>query len=399
MTSVRRRLALLCTAFGVVVIAPSRAHASCIPGFDYGAFAQCDLTFSGGGVTDSYNSNNGTYAATHVNSGGNVGEDCTTANSVQLSGSTTKVQGEIDVGPGGVTTTDISTGGGASYSSANTLTSSISLTPVTVPATGTDLGNLTCSSNCSPATNETYDTVKAQSSGTVITLSAGTYVMDSFTLTGNSIVNVTGGAVIVYLKCVTTTTNALDLSGGTVTNASGIASNLVFMLASTCSSAKIDGGAGATYAVYAPNTDITISGGGDIYGAIVGNSVKDTGGAAIHYDQALANFAGGGFLCTTPEISRASPVLAVINGTTSVVQGTYNKISGSPAIISNSSASVGTWTFPYITGHMRAIDASKVNTTAATFSNESAAGKVFDVADVAKIPAGAASCAVPLSGT
>ena len=42
---------------------------------------------------------------------------------------------------------------------------------------------------------------------------------------------------------------------------------------------------------YTPNADTTFSGGGELYGAVVTKTLKDTGGAIIHYDRNLANSA------------------------------------------------------------------------------------------------------------
>ena len=39
--------------------------------------------------------------------------------------------------------------------------------------------------------------------------------------------------------------------------------------------------------IYAPQSAVTLSGSGDLYGSIVGLSVSMTGSSAIHYDLAL----------------------------------------------------------------------------------------------------------------
>ena len=50
----------------------------------------------------------------------------------------------------------------------------------------------------------------------------------------------------------------------------------------------------ALYAnIYAPQSDITLSGSGNIYGYIVGKSVTASGSAAIYYDLSLAGPSGG----------------------------------------------------------------------------------------------------------
>jgi hypothetical protein len=387
------RRALLLVA---LVAAEHHAHAaSCVPGFDYGAFASCGVTMSGGGVTNSYDSSIGDYAtsASSPPSNGNLGENCTDPGSITLSGSTTTVNGQIDYGPGGSSSSVISTSGGASYDSSSSLGSTLTLTPVTIPSVGTDLGDLTCNSDCSPAVNNTYGTVKVQSSGTVMTLSAGTYVMDSLTMTGNSILNVGSGPIIVYIAC-NSTSSGLDLGGGNVSNSTQKSTNLVFMLSSNCTSAKITGGTSASYAVYAPGTDITISGGGTIYGAVVGATVKDTGGSAIYYDKALKSFVGGGFSCTSTEVSRASPVIAAISSSTALVQGTYESPTGLATTLSDA-ASITTWTFPWIKGHMRARVASSVSSV--SFSSGTV---LFDAAASGNIPAAStSSCGAPYGGS
>jgi len=51
----------------------------------------------------------------------------------------------------------------------------------------------------------------------------------------------------------------------------------------------LSGGSGSYAVVYAPNSPITISGGGAWYGAILGKSFTDSGGSAVHYDKGLRN--------------------------------------------------------------------------------------------------------------
>jgi hypothetical protein len=374
----------------------SRADAaSCVPGFDYGAFASCNIKMSGGGVTNSYDSSIGAYSVSQSSpaSNGNLGENCTDANSITLSGSTTDVNGDIAVGPGGSPGSVIGTSGGATYSSSSTLSSSLTLTSVTVPTTGSNLGDLSCNADCSPTSNNTYHDVKV-TSGATITLNASTYVMDSFSLAGNSIIAVGTGPIIVYLTCKDTTNNALDLSGGTVANSSQKSTNLVFMLASTCASAKISGGTSASYAIYAPDTDVTITGGGTIYGAVVAKSVTDTGGSAIYYDKALKNFVGGGFACSSTEVSRASPVIATVSNQTAIVQGTYESPTGLATTLTNA-ASISTWTFPWIKGHVRARVAN-ASVTSASFSSGTV---LFDAGATGNIPSTITTCNAPYTGT
>jgi hypothetical protein len=62
--------------------------------------------------------------------------------------------------------------------------------------------------------------------------------------------------------------------------------NLLFNYAGT-GTIKIAGGATAYYVVNAPNSAVTIRGGSDLYGAVVANSIDDSGGVNLHFDNAL----------------------------------------------------------------------------------------------------------------
>jgi hypothetical protein len=82
----------------------------------------------------------------------------------------------------------------------------------------------------------------------------------------------------------------LNLSGGGIANPSGKATMLgIWACGSThTSSWTLSGGSGAYFSVYAPNHDVTISGNGDLWGALAAKSVNASGGSKIHYDEALS---------------------------------------------------------------------------------------------------------------
>ncbi len=367
--------------FGVLVT-PRPADASCVPGFDYGAFGKESITMSGGGVTDSYNSTNGAYGISNLNTGGNICTNGTGAGAITLTGNGTTVQGDVCVGNGGSPGTAINTSGGASYTGSGRAQDPNEVLPsVVVPVVGTNQGSFTFNSNTTLAPNQTYGVVKV-TSGTTLTLNAGTYVFDELTLTGNSVVRVGSGPILVYIKL------ALDLSGGTVVNSSTKSTDLVFMVAPGASTIKITGGTSASYAVYAPDSEVTIAGGSDLYGAVVGKSVKNTGGSKIHYDAALGSFGAGAFPCPPNEIARSSPVVALLNNTPYLVQGTFEQLSGTRTEILTP-ADIATFSFPYIKGHMRARLASTVSTTASSFRSGTI---LFDAGATGKIPPRTADC-------
>ena len=76
-------------------------------------------------------------------------------------------------------------------------------------------------------------------------------------------------------------------------NTSMNTSNLVLYGLDTCSEVKITGSAAFWGAMYAPSAEIRVTGSGDIYGSLIGDTIKVTGSGDIHYDEALkdsANF-------------------------------------------------------------------------------------------------------------
>jgi len=135
------------------------------------------------------------------------------------------------------------------------------------------------------------------SGGTTIHVGKGTYNVNSLALSGNSVLVVDAGPAVFNIAgtVLSSGASALDLSGGSMSNASGIPDNLQFYYGGSRST-KLSGGAGDFAVIYAPNSPITISGGSHFYGAIVGNTIAISGGTAIHYDRSLPIIAGGNYI-------------------------------------------------------------------------------------------------------
>jgi hypothetical protein len=123
--------------------------------------------------------------------------------------------------------------------------------------------------------------------GTTLHLSAGTYNFNSLTLSGNSILYVDSGPVVINLAAASLSASgaALDLSGGSIVNPSGVTSNLQLYYAGS-KACKVSGGTGSYAMVYAPNAAINISGGAHFYGSIIGSTINSSGNTAVHYDAA-----------------------------------------------------------------------------------------------------------------
>lgn len=266
--------------FAVVVEAKSRGSqggrtrisgmVSAVPTFNSGIFAEGDVTLTGGSSTDSYNSSVAPYNPAAADSGGSV----STNGNVNMSGSPTSING------------DATARGTVSGHVTGTVTSNALPFPAqeikTCPSGGfTPAASLPSGSGISY--NATTGALSL-SSGSIVTLPSppSVFYFSSISLTGGSQLYTSGPATI-YIS------GAVDFTGGTVINSTAAPGNLALVSCGTASTDvwKLTGGSGAYFTVYAPNHPITISGSGDIYGALIGASYTSTGGSKLHFDEAL----------------------------------------------------------------------------------------------------------------
>jgi hypothetical protein len=108
---------------------------------------------------------------------------------------------------------------------------------------------------------------------------------------------------------------------------------------------------------------------------------------------------------TRAEVTRSAPVPALINNTKALVQGSYEysyvTLYGKDYVVPRAIPGlfthddVGIFTFPVQKGHMRAVAASAIGTSATTFNNETS---LFDAAN-ALPPATYTGCATPFKGS
>lgn len=83
----------------------------------------------------------------------------------------------------------------------------------------------------------------------------------------------------------------VDIRGNGVVNLNKPENFLIYSTASDadCSSVYIGGTSVFSGAVYAPNSEVAIRGGAEVYGAIVGKEIEFKGNVSFHYDEALAD--------------------------------------------------------------------------------------------------------------
>ena len=91
----------------------------------------------------------------------------------------------------------------------------------------------------------------------------------------------------------------VTVSGGSFNNQSNIAANNIINLINppvgTSQKVTVSGGGTFIGAINAPWADFTISGSGNLSGAIIGKTMNISGGASVHFDEALASMAGSGY--------------------------------------------------------------------------------------------------------
>jgi hypothetical protein len=127
----------------------------------------------------------------------------------------------------------------------------------------------------------TYDPIKGNltvSGGGTATMGPGTYCFNNVTVSGGSTLAFNGAVII-------NVTGKFTDSGGSLANLSQIPSNLQVFSSYTGSNGVTVSGTSATYmAIYAPGTDVTVSGGSPFYGSLVGKTLTVSGNSAIHQD-------------------------------------------------------------------------------------------------------------------
>jgi hypothetical protein len=124
------------------------------------------------------------------------------------------------------------------------------------------------------------------SGGNVLTLTGNGYmeiwVTGKLTTSGSGyITQDTGTHVMYYVD------NDINLSGSSYLNQSGYAANVSIIGVGTGHKVTVSGSAAFVGVIDAPGSDVTISGGGGLNGALIGNSLNISGGAGLHYDEAL----------------------------------------------------------------------------------------------------------------
>ncbi|MBI3818695.1 MAG: hypothetical protein HY286_08400 [Planctomycetes bacterium] len=260
--------------------------------FSYGFFGSQFVTFSGGAMSDAFNSSVAPYVALNTDANGTLydftGGDIGSNSTITMNGAKTVVHGNAAPGVASSVTTN---GGSKVYGQTTPAKAPVLLAnpdagPILDPVTGkvkasamdystfVKVGNITIS-----ASGDFSLTAHA-----VLTIPPGDWWINSMSLTGNSTLQISaGGAVRIYCA------HAFDTSGGGLLNPSLLAKNLqIYGLGDASVNSgdiiKMSGGSNMYAGVYAPKMPFTVTGGGDLWGAVTAASITNTGGSRLHHD-------------------------------------------------------------------------------------------------------------------
>jgi hypothetical protein len=266
------------------------------PAFAYAVFADANgcaaLNFGGGATVDSYDSGNIQRQNGQVVTqswGGNVG---TNGNLTEV-GHPTTVYGTLSTPRTGVGVCNVNnvnawTNNGIAQVTGGTveLAQSIAYPTPAPPNPLPPTDNLTIQSTQTLSPPGPYGNIMVNA-GATVHLTAGTYTLNSITLNGNSTLVVDSGPVILNVAGQSQNT-PINFTGGALVNSALDPEWLQIQYAGT-GQVLLTGGDKTAALVYAPNATVNVTGGSNLYGAIVANSVGELGGAAVHYDRRLLN--------------------------------------------------------------------------------------------------------------
>ncbi len=250
---------------------------------------------NGNFATDSYNSQDGGYAAQTPGSMGDIGS----VGNIDLGRATINgnvdAEGELSGNPNATVNGDVTLG--------RTLQNSININGVLTENNIFNKPVCDCNADLSYAVSNAQidnnnasipawalddedgedEWVELELKGNeVLTLDSGVYYLEELEMMGNSKL-VINGEVIIYLY----DDAELELDGNAILNTDDNASNLRIYLYNEHDEGEVEisGNAALSAAVYAPNAEIEISGNATIYGAVAGGTIKINGNPDVHYDE------------------------------------------------------------------------------------------------------------------
>jgi hypothetical protein len=256
--------------------------------FDFAVFGNLGITMTGGSYTDSYistppNITRGKYK--HGDIGTNSLKPC----AINISGGTL-IFGKAWVGYGGNAATGICvTGGSSIYNNiTGSLTAAKDMTPKTDPGGGTSMGALSLSNGVTKtlsAGNYLYSSLNLTGGSTLYLIGPITiHINGNMTISNGSKMVVNSGSVLVYMNG-----QKIDITGGSLVNSTQDPKNLTIYGTAGLKSVNLSGGTNQHILLYAPTAAITLSGGQNTYGSLIGSTINISNGSSVHYDEVLSH--------------------------------------------------------------------------------------------------------------
>lgn len=252
------------------------------PLFGYAIFGNSGINIAGAILTDSYRSG---ICSGHNK--GSIGTNSTQRCAIRLTGAAI-IRGKALVGSGGNPSQGIClTGLTAVTAGLGTLESPKPLQPVSDPGGGQNMGSLNLSGNKSKTLTEgtyRFSSISLSGSSKLTVSGKTTLIIDgTLAITGTSSIEIPADASLtVYLN-----SQSINLSGAALLNRSSTPKKLVIYGTLGLKSITLSGSTNLHGLIYAPSTDITISGALQLYGSVIGNNVSLSGSSGVHFDETL----------------------------------------------------------------------------------------------------------------
>lgn len=255
--------------------------------FDYGLFTQT-LQVSGGSFIQAFNSKTGLV----VSKAAEIATNSTARGSIRLD-SGVFVDGTVVAGKGADITSSTNFLGrtwdtnnaiwknwNVTTTGEKTLQNPIDVPPVQIPAGSSKDPSINVDWRGADLKPGSYKELKAGGGGSA-RMATGAYYFDTVNISGGATMAAQGSEpVIIYVR------DKVNISGGTLSNASRLPRNLIFILGPSAE-LNISGGSTLYASVYAPQAKVKISGASRLYGSLVGGDTELSGSGMLFHDITL----------------------------------------------------------------------------------------------------------------
>lgn len=232
--------------------------------FNFASFGGSSLEIRNNALIDSYDASSAAYDPLTAFGNGDVATNSTTATTLELKNSA-QVKGDVYAGFGGIPGTVIVITGGASVTGTqDSLAAAEDVSAVSAPASLSNSGVLSLSGSSTQ------------------TLSGGSYMFDSITLSDSAQLTFTGSAIVYVNGNVT-----LNSSAGIVTKDDFPGNLQIYVIGANA--ILIQNSTQFYGAIYAPGSNLTLQDTAQVYGAVKADVTLIEEDAQIHYDEALAD--------------------------------------------------------------------------------------------------------------